>query len=165
MHVRDVVEISRSGGGEPARLIEMSYRASQDGLVALVLHGISPQTVNLVLDPIVPTLPLNIPGVFYIDIGEEMRVREAVLSAETIFAATVRFRGLLRGWGVAPRMIVPVSQADRRGRGVARRIGDSRALEPPDLSRGQSGACATQAVRIPADSQTAHPDGGRRYAF
>ncbi|WP_265518339.1 hypothetical protein [Nitratireductor luteus] len=147
MHIRDVVEISRSNGRLPARLIEASYQASQDGLVALVLRDISPQTVNLILDPIVPSLPLNIPGVLYIDADDETRVREAVLSAEIIFAATADFRAMVCRWGVAPRMIVPVSHAHRHGHDIARRMGDS---------RGQSGVCDATSAPIPTNPQTAN---------
>ncbi|MCT7376921.1 hypothetical protein [Chelativorans salis] len=164
MHIHDIVEISRSNDCVPAKLIEVSYRASQDHLIGLVLHGISPQMVNLILDPIVPTLPLNIPGVLYIDAGDEKRVREAVLSAETIFVATATFRGLVRRWGVAPRMIVPVSHVGQRRRCVAKRIGNGRAAKGSEPAGNQS-AHGTEPAVFPSNSQAIHSDPGPPFAL
>ena len=93
-HVGYVVEIAVEGGAVPAALIEKGYRASQRCPVVFVLNGVSPQVVNLVLDPVVPQLPLNIPGVVYVDIGDEERVRDAVLSARAILTSTDAFHRL-----------------------------------------------------------------------
>jgi hypothetical protein len=96
-----VVEIAGEGGAVPVALIEHGYRASQRYPVVFVLNGVSPQMVDLVLDPIVPQLPLNIPGVVYVDIGDEERVREALLSAQAILTSTEAFRRLATCLGVA----------------------------------------------------------------
>ncbi|WP_424540810.1 hypothetical protein [Sinorhizobium medicae] len=81
MQTRSVIEIAGSGIHLPAELIIAGYWASQTGLVVFVLNGVTPPAVNAVLDPIVVTLPFSIPGVLYVDINDEKRVREAVLFA------------------------------------------------------------------------------------
>lgn len=146
MRVRGVVEISGRKGRVPAGLVEDCYRASQNGLVALVLRDIPPQAVDRILDPLVPTLPLNIPGVLYIDSRETGRVREALLAAESIFVATAAFRGVVRALGVAPRLIAPVSQAGRSLCGFLRERNGH--LAPPD--RNGRGAPTLVPARLQA---------------
>ncbi|PJR14379.1 hypothetical protein [Sinorhizobium meliloti] len=111
MQTRRVIEIVKSGGHLPAELILTGYWASQSGLIVFILNGVTPQAVNLVLDPIVVTLPLTIPGVLYVDVRDKARVREAVLFAEEIYAATRFFRRLTVRCGIAPRLIAPVERA------------------------------------------------------
>lgn len=89
-----VVEIANEDGAVPAALIEKGYRASQRCPVVFVLNGVSAQVVNLILDPVVPQLPLNIPGVIYVDIRDEERVRDVVLSARAILTSTDVFHRL-----------------------------------------------------------------------
>jgi hypothetical protein len=96
-----VVEIAGEGGAVPAALIERGYRASQRCPVVFVLNGVSPQVVDLVLDPIVPQLPLNIPGVVYVDIRDQERVRDAVLAARAILTSTEAFHRLAICLGVS----------------------------------------------------------------
>lgn len=69
MQARRVIEIVQSAGYLPAELILTGYWASQSGLVVFILNGVTPQAVDLVLDPIVVTLPMTIPGVLYVDVG------------------------------------------------------------------------------------------------
>ncbi len=111
MQARRVIEIVQSGGYLPAELILTGYWASQSGLVVFILNGVTPQAVDLVLDPIVVTLPMTIPGVLYVDVGDKTRVREAVLFAEEIYAATRLFRRLTIRCGIAPKLIAPVDGA------------------------------------------------------
>jgi hypothetical protein len=139
MQARSVIEIADSEGILPVQLIVAGYWASQERLIAFILNGVTPQSIDLVLDPIVSTLPLLIPGVLYIDIGDEARVREAVQSAEEIFAASRTFRRLTACHGARQGIVRPVTTA------IAEL--DSRALRrPPALdtdgcgkSHGQPG--------------------------
>jgi hypothetical protein len=111
MQARSVIEIVESGGRPPADLIVAGYWASQAGLVVFVLNGVTPQAINLVLDPIVTTLPLSIPGVLYVRIHDEARVCEAVRCADEIYAATGSFRRLTADYGIAPTRIRSVATA------------------------------------------------------
>jgi hypothetical protein len=114
MQTRRVIEIVQSGGYLPAELILTGYWASQSGLVVFILNGVTPRAVDLVLDPIVVTLPLTIPGVLYVDVRDKTRVRDAVLFAEEIYAATRFFRRLAVRCGIASKLIAPVGMAISR---------------------------------------------------
>jgi hypothetical protein len=48
-------------------VVRNAYRASRDGIVIMVLDGVSTTEVDDALDPLVPLLPLTIPGVRYVD--------------------------------------------------------------------------------------------------
>ncbi|HJS62048.1 MAG TPA: hypothetical protein VJ800_09880 [Pseudolabrys sp.] len=111
MQARSVIEIVESGGRLPTELIVVGYWASQAGVVVYVLNGVTPQAINLVLDPIVTTLPLSIPGVLYVSINDKARVCEAVRCAEEIYAATRIFRQLTAHYGIAPSLIRSVATA------------------------------------------------------
>ncbi len=100
-----VIEIMPSNGRVPAELIEAGYRSSQYGLVVFVLNNVTPQAVNLVLDPVVRTMPLSIPGVLYIKIGDEQRVREAVTSASIIHFASNALYNLAASYGASPKLV------------------------------------------------------------
>jgi hypothetical protein len=109
MNVRDVVEISPTNGLLPAAAIATAYRSSQYGLVVLVLNDATPAAINTILDPIVKTMPLAIPGVLYVQISDEAQVSRAVTSAVTVYVATEAFRDLAIGCGAAPGNIRPIS--------------------------------------------------------
>ncbi|MGZ2386160.1 hypothetical protein [Rhizobium brockwellii] len=100
MQLRIAIEIVRIGGRVPLDLIINGYRSSKYGSVAFILNGVTPQIVNRILDPVVPTMGLDIPGVRYIDIKSEVDVVEAIFSASSIiafspeFCSTVTERGL-----------------------------------------------------------------------
>ncbi|WP_156943366.1 hypothetical protein M728_000141 [Ensifer sp. WSM1721] len=126
MHARSVIEIADTKGIVPVQLILAGYWASQDRLVAFILNGVTPQSIDLVLDPIVSTLPILIPGVLYIDIRDKARVCEAVQSAEEIFAASRTFRRLTVYYGARQGIVRPVTAA------IAEL--DSRALRQPPAS-------------------------------
>jgi hypothetical protein len=103
-----VVEISsNSEGRAPVQLLRCSYRASQAGLIALVLNGVDARAVDRALDPLVARLPLTIPGVDYLPIEDDARVQDAVLSADTVFVATPRFRDAVLALGTEPERIRP----------------------------------------------------------
>ncbi|WP_245364246.1 hypothetical protein [Sinorhizobium americanum] len=70
-----------------------------------------PQAINLVLDPIVATLPLSIPGVLYVSLNDKARVCEALRCADEIYAATGIFRRLTAHYGIAPGRIRSVTNA------------------------------------------------------
>lgn len=81
--IRAVIEITAGPSGElPADLLIAAYRASQWDRIALVLDGVLPEEVDCILDPIVRTLPLDIPGLTYIDVAQDLRVRDALLEAQ-----------------------------------------------------------------------------------
>ncbi|AFL51782.1 hypothetical protein ABIE78_002362 [Sinorhizobium fredii] len=111
MQARSVIEIAESGGRLPTELIVVGYWASQAGVVVYVLNGVTPHAINLVLDPIVTTLPLQIPGVLYVSINDTARVCEAVRCAEEIYAATRVFRRQTADYGIAPSLIRSVAAA------------------------------------------------------
>ena len=106
-----VVEIASNGRGLPAGLIQSAYRASQAGLVGLVLNEVDPRAVNHILDPLVPLIPLTIPGVRYLKINDHACVREAVLSARMVFVATREFHTSVIGLGIDQSLVWPVSSA------------------------------------------------------
>ena len=106
------VEIAPTAKGQlPATLVRWAYRASQIGVVALVLNGIDARDVNRVLDPLVPLLPLTIPGVIYLHMDDDPRVQEAILSAQLVFAATRPFRAYVLALGIDRSRVWPVSSA------------------------------------------------------
>ncbi|PDT50574.1 hypothetical protein [Sinorhizobium fredii] len=125
MRARSVIEIVESDGRLPAQLIVAGYWASQAGLVIFILNGVTAQMINLVLDPIVNTLPLSIPGVLYVDIKDEARVNEAVLSAEKIYAASRAFRRLANYHGVARGIVQSATRAIPKLESHALRQSDS----------------------------------------
>jgi hypothetical protein len=107
-----VIEIaSIRGKNPPAGLILCAYRASQTGLVALVLNDVDPRTVNRILDPLVRLMPLTIPGVLYLKINDDAQVREAVLSARMVFVATKEFHTSVVGLGIDQSLVWPARSA------------------------------------------------------
>ncbi|MBM3094292.1 hypothetical protein GFB56_26470 [Ensifer sp. T173] len=100
-----VIEIMPSNGRVPAELIEAGYRSSQYGLVVFILNNVTYQAVNLVLDPVVRTMPLSIPGVLYVKIGDEQRVREAVTSASIVYFASNSLYNFAANYGAAPKLV------------------------------------------------------------
>ncbi|WP_018184309.1 hypothetical protein [Kaistia granuli] len=115
-----VIEISlATEGNQPTKLLRYAYRASQTGLVTLVLNGIEPSAVDRILDPIVARMPLTIPGVAYLPIDDTERVGEAARSAGIVFFATRRFRSAVLDLGVDRERIWPTrSILTRLGQGL-----------------------------------------------
>ncbi|TPL14808.1 hypothetical protein FJ945_29765 [Mesorhizobium sp. B2-4-9] len=106
------VEIALTpNGSPPATLICSAYRASQAGIVALILNQVDPRVVNKILDPVVRFLPLTIPGVIYLGMDNGVRMQEALFAAEVVFAATKPFRASLLSLGIDRRRIWPASSA------------------------------------------------------
>ncbi|MBX4893834.1 MULTISPECIES: hypothetical protein [Rhizobium] len=91
MHFRIAMEITRQAGRLPEELIIKGYRYSQYGPVAFVLNGVGTHEINKTLDPIVPTLPLNIPGVKYIDLKARAIVCETIIASKAIIAISPAF--------------------------------------------------------------------------
>ena len=84
-----LVEISLPRSGVvPADLIVAAYKASRFGQIALVLNRVSASLVNKVLDPVVPTMPLDIPGLVYIDISDSVRLGRLLCGARMLVAST-----------------------------------------------------------------------------
>ncbi|MEY9200488.1 MULTISPECIES: hypothetical protein [Sinorhizobium] len=133
MQARSVIEIVESRGRLPAELIVAGYWASQAGVVVYVLNGVTPQAINLVLDPIVTTLPLSIPGVLYVSLNDKARVCEAVRGADEIYAATGIFRRLTAHYGIAPTLIRSVATAIPRLE--SRTLQSERDVRAPKIAR------------------------------
>lgn len=72
--------------GDISSVVTRGYRLSQFGAVAFVLNGTTPKQINAILDKVVPTISLNIPGVAYIDINAANRVAYALASSRLIVA-------------------------------------------------------------------------------
>jgi hypothetical protein len=104
------IEIASTAEGKaPVQLLRCAYRASRAGLIALVLDGVEANAADRVLDPVVARMPLTIPGVVYLLIDDDTRVRDAVLSADAVFVATLRFRRAVLDLGIDPERIWPTS--------------------------------------------------------
>ena len=75
--IGDVVEVSRDLRGRlPADLIVATYRSSTRRCAALALaDDVSTSAVDALLDPVVKTLPLTMPGVLYIAMQDEGALR------------------------------------------------------------------------------------------
>lgn len=113
MHVRAVIEIMTDPvGGFPAELLRSLYRASDQGMLALALERFDPDSVDAILDDIVSLLPLDIPGVLYVDAGNDEALRSLIRSAVRVFVFSPRFRFRIEKFGVDPRLVWTVSSAE-----------------------------------------------------
>jgi hypothetical protein len=90
-----------------ADLVSSTYYDSQKGLIVLVLNGVTPGQVDAVLDPIVPLLPLTIPGLRYCDVDDLAALRDAVLHAREV---RCQISTLLRLEGTPPVSGLPKSE-------------------------------------------------------
>lgn len=96
MKPRAVIEIvSTPDGKPPTDLLRTAYRASAGGMVILALRDVGPGTVDDVLDGLVHDIPLDIPGVRYISVGDVQALLDAASEAEAIYFATAAFRALM----------------------------------------------------------------------
>ena len=95
MRFRIAMEIAMIADRLPVNLIVKGYRYSRHGAVAFILNEIKPELVNRILDPVVPTMSLNIPGVHYIDIKAGVRVHEVLLSSKAIIMLSPHFYELM----------------------------------------------------------------------
>lgn len=112
MCVQAVIEITSSSDGRlPARLLSEAYRASDCGMIILILNGVAPVAVDGLLDHVVASLPLSIPGVLYVDAGDEAAVDGALCRTGIVFVATSRL--LRRAWGseMDRKVFMPVDLA------------------------------------------------------
>lgn len=86
-------EITNQPDGRlPVSLLKSIYRASEHGRYILALHSIGWIAIDQALDELVHSLPLNIPGVLYVDISDENALLEAVSATAVVYAASDRFR-------------------------------------------------------------------------
>lgn len=135
MHVQSVIEITPTDGHLPAAVIVSGYRSSQYGLVIFILNEVTAAAINLVLDPIVNTMPLSIPGVLYVQISDETRVRQAVTSAETIYVATEFFQNLAIGYGAVSGILHPIAQRRSSQSCLRKQVPPVKRVEPRELPR------------------------------
>lgn len=104
------IEIASTAEGKaPVQLLRCAYRSSRAGLITLILNGVEAAAADRVLDPVVARMPLTIPGVAYLPIEDDARVQAAVLSTDTVFVATLRFRYAVLDLGVDPERIWPAN--------------------------------------------------------
>ena len=88
-----VVEIAANSLGRlPAAMLEKLYRASEKGVIILVLNDTGYEAVDKVLDDVVASLPHSIPGVRYVDSTDDDGIRRACGSAPLVFWQTNAFR-------------------------------------------------------------------------
>jgi hypothetical protein len=74
-------------GRAPVELVESAYRASRRGRIILLLDGIDPAAIDAMLEPLVPTMRLTIPGILYVDAEDAASVAQAVSQSCSIFTA------------------------------------------------------------------------------
>lgn len=91
--------VADTEGRVPAELVQAVYRASEKGLFILALHGIEPDAIDRSLDPVVSTMPLDIPGVIYIDAGDEGAMRAALRAVERVYATSLAFKAWIAAIG------------------------------------------------------------------
>lgn len=131
MGVLAVVEIERGSNGElPSDLIRLAYQASRRGQIVLVLNDVSPLDIDAEIDALVKTMPLNIPGLLYIDGQDAGRLAVSSAQANMIFISprTEMF------WRSAFRL----RERTARPLGFAREVLD-RISQPARLSELQAG--------------------------
>ena len=80
-----------TNGQVPKELVLKGYMYSRYGAVAFILNDITPDTLNNILDPIVPGLGLNIPGVKYVKMDVRPDVFDAISSAKLIVTLSPLF--------------------------------------------------------------------------
>src|SRR5688572_17804502 len=96
MSVQAVVEICRQPNGAlPIDLIRTAYAASYRGTIVLALRQVAATAVDKELDKLVQELPLNLPGVLYIEADNYPLLTQAIASAAAIFFATDIFKTLV----------------------------------------------------------------------
>lgn len=96
MRAQAMIEIVASRDGRvPAELVCTAYRASVRGPIVLVLNGVCWQDVDRALDGLVVLLPLDIPGIVYVDVADEAAVLSAARETEKIWGVTQRFRRIV----------------------------------------------------------------------
>lgn len=151
MFVAKVVEIATDSSGRlPNRLILDIYRASCRELIVLVLNGITPRPINAILDPLVPTLPLRIPGLLYVDLADEDRVREVLASKPLVFPRTLEFRSLAFVFGIRTSQFRSTSW-------FSEPVGEAR-VEKPAPSRRSTHAMREELIRVTPEKRAApHP--------
>lgn len=114
------IEISRLPGGQaPTELIESAYRASRRGRIILLLDGIDPESIDAMLEPLVPTMRLTIPGILYVDAEDAASVAEALSQSCSIFTAEkgrlshVCCAGVVHDLAEAPAMLARLCRPTR----------------------------------------------------
>lgn len=106
-----LVEIgSEMDEAERAELIRAAYLSSRAGVVVLVLRGVSPRSVDRVLDEVVNVREGGIRGVVYLNGDDEPAVLAAAANAAHVIASTERFRLVLDERGI------PVVESTERAR-------------------------------------------------
>lgn len=96
-----VVEIAGGSDRPPsAEIATVAYRASEGGLVVIVLSGLSRTALDAMLDPVVHQVGSRVRGVLYLDEQDDAGVRKAIERAELIIATSPCFRANLLAFGI-----------------------------------------------------------------
>jgi hypothetical protein len=89
------VEIAATDVACHGHILRVAYTASREGVVALMLRGVSIEDADRMLDPVVARLPKDIPGIVYVD-GDDVRsARAAMANARTLCIGSAELLGLL----------------------------------------------------------------------
>jgi hypothetical protein len=150
-----LVEISLPRSGAiPAGQIIAAYKASRFEPVALVLNGVSAGSVNKVLDPVVPTLPLDIPGIVYVDICDSARLGRLLCGARMLVASTPWLRTAAELAGLE------VCRSLRPAPAAAKPVGMTLVVTPPPLQPVASGRLTRKPRRSAALAAASSSVGG-----
>ena len=96
MQFAALVEVAPTADGVlPVELIRKAYRASIRGTVGLVVPRYERARVDRVLDDVVPAMPLDVSGVWYVDGADRVRVASVALRAGIVIATSPALRALL----------------------------------------------------------------------
>lgn len=68
-------------------LLHAAYFASRQGVVAVMLRGLSIDAADYILDPVVKSLPKDIPGIIYIDADDVLLAKAAMASAKKLYVS------------------------------------------------------------------------------
>jgi hypothetical protein len=99
-----VLEIGREANGTiQSQRIAQAYRASRSASVMLVLNRVSRSEVDDVLDKVVSSYRLDIPGVLYVDLDDDATVLSVASRAPMIFASSDEFCAKLDSLGIRYR--------------------------------------------------------------
>lgn len=81
-----IVEIEpQLNGKPPGDLLRAAYLASRRGCIGLVLNHVMPMDIDREIDSLVAGMPLDIPGLLYVDRHDTARLGSCIATASMIF--------------------------------------------------------------------------------
>lgn len=107
-----VVEIEHGPDGFlPRELIRLAYQASRRGQITLVLQGVTPWDIDREIDPLVKAMPLNIPGLLYVDGHDAGRLAVSSAKANMIFISSATAQSWNASFRFRPKAARPIGAA------------------------------------------------------